>query len=183
MPDGGRLTIRTRNISERESLKLADLRRRRRRVRADRGGGHRRRHAPEVIGKIFEPFFTTKDVGKGTGLGLSTVYGIVKQTGGYVFAESEVGNGTTFRVYLPRHIVESEDELPASAPTRRRRARATSPAPGRVLLVEDEDVVRNFAARALTRQGYEVLEAAHRRRGAGGDGARAAAASTSSSAT
>jgi two-component system cell cycle sensor histidine kinase/response regulator CckA len=158
MPDGGRLTIRTRNVSERESLKLADLN-----VTAgeyvlieveDTGVGM----SAEVTSKIFEPFFTTKDVGKGTGLGLSTVYGIVKQTGGYVFAESEEGTGTTFRVYLPRHIVESEDELPQRADKKKEGTRDLT-GTGRVLLVEDEDVVRNFAARALSRQGYEVLEA------------------------
>ena len=158
MPDGGRLTIRTRNISERESLKLADLN-----VTAgeyvlieveDTGIGM----SAEVTSKIFEPFFTTKDVGKGTGLGLSTVYGIVKQTGGYVFAESEEGKGTTFRVYLPRYIVENEDELPQRADKKRESTRDLT-GTGRVLLVEDEDVVRNFAARALSRQGYEVLEA------------------------
>jgi two-component system cell cycle sensor histidine kinase/response regulator CckA len=158
MPNGGRLTIRTRNISERESLKLADLN-----VTAgeyvlieveDTGVGM----PAEVTSKIFEPFFTTKDVGKGTGLGLSTVYGIVKQTGGYVFAESEEGKGTTFHVYLPRHIVENEDELPQRA-DRKKEATRDLTGTGRVLLVEDEDVVRNFAARALSRQGYEVLEA------------------------
>jgi two-component system cell cycle sensor histidine kinase/response regulator CckA len=157
MPDGGSLTIRTRNVSERESLKLAGLG-----VAAgeyllveveDTGVGI----PPDVIGRIFEPFFTTKEVGKGTGLGLSTVYGIVKQTGGYIFADSEVGAGTTFRIYLPRYIVESEEELPQRA----RKAEVTRDltGAGRVLLVEDEDVVRNFAARALSRQGYEVLEA------------------------
>jgi two-component system, cell cycle sensor histidine kinase and response regulator CckA len=111
----------------------------------------------EVMGKIFEPFFTTKDVGKGTGLGLSTVYGIVKQTGGYVFADSEVGTGTTFRVYLPRHIVESEEEIvPAE---KKKEVVRDLTGTGRVLLVEDEDIVRQVAARALLRQGYEVLEA------------------------
>jgi two-component system cell cycle sensor histidine kinase/response regulator CckA len=157
MPDGGTLSIRTRNISERESLKLSNLG-----VTAgeyllveveDTGVGI----PSDVIGRIFEPFFTTKEVGKGTGLGLSTVYGIVKQTGGYIFADSEVGKGTTFRIYLPRHIVEHEEELP-------QRAKKVEPArdltgTGRVLLVEDEDVVRSFAVRALSRQGYEVLEA------------------------
>src|SRR5262245_19185700 len=157
MPDGGRLTIRTRNVSERESLKLASLG-----VAAgeyllveveDTGVGI----PPDVIGRIFEPFFTTKEVGKGTGLGLSTVYGIVKQTGGYIFCDSEVGKGTTFRIYLPRHIVESEDEFPQRA--RRPEVTRDLTGAGRVLLVEDEDVVRNFAARALSRQSYEVLEA------------------------
>ncbi len=157
MPGGGGLTIRTRNVSERESLKLASLG-----VAAgeyllveveDTGVGI----PPDVIGRIFEPFFTTKEVGKGTGLGLSTVYGIVKQTGGYIFADSEVGKGTTFRIYLPRHIVESEDEFPQRA--RKAEVNRDLTGVGRVLLVEDEDVVRNFAARALSRQGYEVLEA------------------------
>jgi two-component system cell cycle sensor histidine kinase/response regulator CckA len=158
MPDGGCLTIRTRNISERESIKLATSG-----MAAgeyvlieveDTGVGI----AADVMAKIFEPFFTTKDVGKGTGLGLSTVYGIVKQTGGYIFADSEVGRGTTFRVYLPRHIV-SEDEVAAQRAEKKREGTRDLTGSGRVLLVEDEDVVRSFAARALARQGYEVLEA------------------------
>ena len=158
MPDGGCLTIRTRNLSERESLKHAGQG-----VAAgeyvlveveDTGVGM----SEEVTAKAFEPFFTTKEVGKGTGLGLSTVYGIVKQTGGYVFVDSEVGKGTTFRVYLPRHIVESEDEI-AQPREKAKEGPRDLTGSGRVLLVEDEDVVRNFAARALSRQGYEVLEA------------------------
>jgi|RhiMethySRZTD1v2_1073278.scaffolds.fasta_scaffold21240_4 two-component system cell cycle sensor histidine kinase/response regulator CckA len=159
MPDGGCLTIRTRNLSERESLKLADQG-----MAAgeyvlvevsDTGVGIE----ADVIGKIFEPFFTTKDIGKGTGLGLSTVYGIVKQTGGYVFADSEVGKGTTFRVYLPRHIAEPEAEVTSHRAEKKKEATRDLTGSGRVLLVEDEDVVRNFAVRALSRQGYEVLEA------------------------
>jgi two-component system cell cycle sensor histidine kinase/response regulator CckA len=160
MASGGSLSIRTRNMSERESLKLAELG-----VAAgeyvaieveDTGVGIE----PEILGKIFEPFFTTKDVGKGTGLGLSTVYGIVKQTGGYVFAESELGRGTNFKVYLPRYIVENEEELANQRADKKKEGTRDLTGTGRVLLVEDEDVVRNFAARALARQGYEVLEAA-----------------------
>ncbi|HJU32458.1 MAG TPA: response regulator [Hyphomicrobiaceae bacterium] len=160
MPDGGSLTIRTRNVSERESIKLGEQA-----MAAgeyvmveveDTGVGIE----PDVIGKIFEPFFTTKDIGKGTGLGLSTVYGIVKQTGGYVFADSTPGRGTTFRVYLPRHIVDHEElQAKERAAEKRKEGTRDLTGSGRVLLVEDEDAVRNFAARALARQGYEVLEA------------------------
>ncbi len=159
MPDGGTLTIRTRNISERDSQKLdlegmavgeyvaIEVQ--------DTGSGMTR----EVLAKIFEPFFTTKGVGKGTGLGLATVYGIVKQSGGYIFPDSEPGKGTTFRVYLPRHVPDSEEELVALKAPKKELPAADLTGTGRVLLVEDEDVVRSFAVRALKRQGYEVLEA------------------------
>jgi two-component system cell cycle sensor histidine kinase/response regulator CckA len=112
--------------------------------------------APSVLGKIFEPFFTTKEVGKGTGLGLSTVYGIVKQSGGFIFADSKVGEGTRFVIYLPVHREEvaatkarkldkgQKDELWGS---------------GTILLVEDEPTVRGVAERALTRHGYTVITA------------------------
>jgi two-component system, cell cycle sensor histidine kinase and response regulator CckA len=112
----------------------------------------------EVQGKVFEPFFTTKGIGKGTGLGLSTVYGIVKQTGGYIFVESALGQGTTFRVYLPRHHVESEEEVVATKSLKKER-QGDLTGTGRVLLVEDEDAVRSFAVEALKRQGYEVIQA------------------------
>jgi two-component system cell cycle sensor histidine kinase/response regulator CckA len=160
MSEGGRLTIRTRNISERDSLRLAALG-----VAAgeyvaveveDTGTGM----SAEVMAKIFEPFFSTKEVGKGTGLGLSTVYGIVKQTGGYIFPESEIGKGTTFRVYLPRYVPDREDEVAITRGTKKKEMARDLTGTGRVLLVEDEDAVRSFAVRALSRQGYEVLEAA-----------------------
>jgi two-component system cell cycle sensor histidine kinase/response regulator CckA len=106
----------------------------------------------ETQSRIFEPFFTTKEKGKGTGLGLSTVYGIIKQSGGYVFAQSEVGRGTTFRIYLPR--VEDSAE-PCSAPA----SQAASGGSETVLLVEDEESVRQLVRETLQAKGYQVLEA------------------------
>lgn len=112
---------------------------------------------PEMLSKIFEPFFTTKEVGKGTGLGLSTVYGIVKQSNGFIFAESEMGRGTSFVIYLPVHLEsgEAQVEIPKTEkPTELWGS-------GTVLLVEDEDMVRAVAERALTRHGYTVVTAEH----------------------
>jgi two-component system cell cycle sensor histidine kinase/response regulator CckA len=112
--------------------------------------------APGVLGKIFEPFFTTKEVGKGTGLGLSTVYGIVKQSGGFIFADSKIGEGTRFVIYLPVHREEA-------GAARSRRIDKGKPnelwGTGTVLLVEDEPMVRTVAERALTRHGYKVIMA------------------------
>jgi two-component system, cell cycle sensor histidine kinase and response regulator CckA len=111
-----------------------------------------------VLGKIFEPFFTTKEIGKGTGLGLSTVYGIVKQSGGFIFADSKVGEGTRFVIYLPVHRVESETgKAPRSAKPKEHELWGS----GTVLLVEDEPMVRTVAERALTRHGYKVITAAN----------------------
>ena len=109
--------------------------------------------------KIFEPFFSTKEVGKGTGLGLSTVYGIIKQTGGYIFVDSPgEDEGATFRIFLPRHVaVEGEAEPTREIRDSRPKADLTGNAT--VLLVEDEDAVRAFAARALEARGYTVLPA------------------------
>ncbi len=161
MPDGGTLTIRARNVPERETQKfenpefvhgeyvLIEV--------GDTGHGMSR----EVMDKIFEPFFTTKAIGKGTGLGLASVYGMVKQSGGYIYPDSEVGKGTTFRIYLPRYHADKDEEAAAAPKERKKEQRAADlTGTGRVLLVEDEEVVRNFAARALKRQGYKVLEAA-----------------------
>ena len=113
--------------------------------------------ATDHLGKIFEPFFTTKETGKGTGLGLSTVYGIVKQSGGFIFADSEVGRGTTFTVYLPVHHTAPGES--AAKPVKVEESAQWSGG-GRVLLVEDEDMVRAVAERALTRAGYTVTTAA-----------------------
>jgi two-component system cell cycle sensor histidine kinase/response regulator CckA len=111
---------------------------------------------PSVLGKVFEPFFTTKEVGRGTGLGLSTVYGIVKQSGGFIFADSKVGEGTRFVIYLPVHREE------ASAAKARKAGKPKESelwGSGTVLLVEDEPMVRGVAERALTRHGYTVITA------------------------
>ncbi|MEX0590597.1 MAG: response regulator, partial [Xanthobacteraceae bacterium] len=153
----GKLTIRTRNVGSTEAKEfdhvgfapgdyvLIEV--------EDSGTGI----AQEDLNKIFEPFFTTKELGKGTGLGLSTVYGIVKQSNGYIYAKSEPGRGTTFQLFLPRHIL-APDEKPAR-PAEPEAADADLTGRGTVLLVEDEEAVRAFAARALTSRGYTVLEA------------------------
>ncbi len=106
----------------------------------------------ETQSRIFEPFFTTKEKGKGTGLGLSTVYGIVKQSGGYVMVQSEKGLGTTFNIYLPR--VEAAADSHSAAP-----ARAAQGGSETVLLVEDEESVRQLVRETLTSKGYRVIEA------------------------
>jgi two-component system cell cycle sensor histidine kinase/response regulator CckA len=158
MADGGKLIIRTANVSGAESRGLGhpellpgeyvliEVR--------DTGCGM----TPEVMRKIFEPFFSTKEIGRGTGLGLSTVYGIVKQTGGYIFAESEAGDGTVMRVYLPR-FVDTAAETEQAPVDRRPEKPKDLTGRGTVLLVEDEDAVRSFAARALGQRGYNVLQA------------------------
>lgn len=112
--------------------------------------------AADHLGKIFEPFFTTKETGKGTGLGLSTVYGIVKQSGGFIFADSEVGRGTKFTVYLPVHHVAPGEVIGKALKVEENRQWSGG---GTVLLVEDEDMVRAVAERALTRAGYTVTTA------------------------
>jgi two-component system cell cycle sensor histidine kinase/response regulator CckA len=112
---------------------------------------------PAILGKVFEPFFTTKEVGKGTGLGLSTVYGIVKQSGGYIFADSKVGDGTRFTIYLPVHQVEEEKK--AGRRSKKQESENELWGTGTILLVEDEPMVRTVAERALTRHGYKVLTA------------------------
>jgi two-component system cell cycle sensor histidine kinase/response regulator CckA len=117
--------------------------------------------AKEDIGRIFEPFFSTKEVGEGTGLGLSTVYGIIRQTDGYVFVDSAPSAGTAFSIYLPR---AGDGATEAAAPAQVADGLGGEAAPdltgtGTVLLVEDEDAVRLFGARALRNKGYRVLEA------------------------
>jgi len=168
MPDGGKLMVQTANVAAEESGKLgykgmpaADY------VLVevtDTGTGI----ASEIIDKIFEPFFSTKEVGKGTGLGLSTVYGIVKQTGGFIYADSKPGM-TTFRIFLPRYQpgAEAADaEAPAlagalTAAEQAARAAVDLTGEGTILLVEDEEGLRALNARGLTSRGYTVLAASN----------------------
>ena len=164
MPDGGKLTLRTANVSAAESelLTLKGMPRAEY-VRvdvADTGTGI----PPDIIDRIFEPFFSTKEVNKGTGLGLSTVYGIIKQTGGFIYPESVVGRGTTFHIFLPRHVPTAEEAAPVAVKEPREAAKpvpADDTGQGTILLVEDEEGLRGLNARGLTSRGYTVLQAAN----------------------
>jgi two-component system, cell cycle sensor histidine kinase and response regulator CckA len=173
MPNGGRLTVRTTNVTAQESVRfnakgmpaadyvLVEV--------ADTGLGI----PANIIGKIFEPFFSTKEVGKGTGLGLSTVYGIIKQTGGFVYVDSVELKGTVFRIFLPRHVASAQDVAPErddssaasssiAAPILGERKSSGSvdlTGQGTILLVEDEEGLRQLNARGLASRGYTVLEA------------------------
>jgi two-component system cell cycle sensor histidine kinase/response regulator CckA len=170
MPEGGALTVRTKNVTAEEAAQFAykgmppaeyvliEV--------SDTGTGI----APDIREKIFEPFFTTKEVGKGTGLGLSTVYGIVKQTGGFVYPESEIGKGSTFRIFVPRHIPREQPETQradapaiagalAAAGEMAQLAQPDLTGRGTILLVEDEEGLRTLNARGLASRGYTVFEA------------------------
>jgi len=159
MPKGGVLTISTRNLNLEEPLKrgdevievgdyaLIEV--------SDTGTGI----AKEDIESIFEPFFSTKGVGEGTGLGLSTVHGIVHQTGGRITVDSAVGEGTTFSIYLPRHVGNETKAEPDNGEKGKNDPGVDLTGNATVLLVEDEDAVRLFASRALSSKGYRVIEA------------------------
>jgi two-component system, cell cycle sensor histidine kinase and response regulator CckA len=164
MPDGGTLTAKTGNVTADEAAQLAykgmpaadyvriDM--------MDTGTGI----PPDIIDKIFEPFFSTKEVGKGTGLGLSTVYGIVKQTGGFVYVDSEAGRGTAFHIFLPRHRPELEahpEPQVINGAAGEAKPKPDLTGQGTILLVEDEDGLRSLNARGLRSRGYSVIEAAN----------------------
>jgi nitrogen-specific signal transduction histidine kinase/CheY-like chemotaxis protein len=154
MPEGGKLTIETANIEldEDYASKRPDTRSGRYVMLAvtDTGLGM----TPEVQERLFEPFFTTKAKGQGTGLGLATVYGIVKQSGGNIWAYSELGIGTTFKIYLPR-VEATKPERPEHIASTHLRGNET------VLVVEDEKAVRELTKRMLASAGYNVLVAAN----------------------
>jgi PAS domain S-box-containing protein len=154
MPEGGQLTIETANVDADDELvaQHEGLTPGRYVMLAVHDTGHGM--DAETRGRLFEPFFTTKEQGKGTGLGLATVYGIVKQSGGYVVVESEPGNGATFKIFLQRLEAGVDEAAP------RVRVEPDRPSGSEtVLLVEDEEVVRNLVREILERNGYAVLEA------------------------
>ena len=155
MPDGGKVTIETQNVhfdaryvanepglSPGQYVMIAV---------SDTGNGM----PAEVVARAFDPFFTTKEVGKGTGLGLSQAYGFVKQSGGHIKIYSEPGQGTTLKVYLPKHIGESVQEADTSAETELLRGDDKEV----ILVVDDEAFVRDFSVAAITELGYRVLQA------------------------
>jgi signal transduction histidine kinase len=155
MPEGGKLTVETANVRLDQSYAARNDQ-----VTpghyvmiavSDTGDGM----APEVAARAFEPFFTTKQVGHGTGLGLSMVYGFVKQSGGHVKIYSEKQQGTTVKLYLPRVTSGLGEEAPGQGAD----GADGAPADGTILVVEDDDVVRNYTARVLRDRGYAVIEA------------------------
>ena len=158
-PAGGKLTIRTRRISADDvpALKLPNLGDMDHVMIevADTGPGV----PADIQAKIFDPFFTTKESGRGTGLGLSTVYGVIRQMGGAIALESEKGKGAAFRIYLPAHDETEPIEEAAAAPAARGAEPADLTGAGRILVVEDEDSVRNFVLATLGDCGYEITEA------------------------
>jgi CheY-like chemotaxis protein len=154
MPDGGKLTIETDNAEIDDSYGVAHS------ARIPAGRYVMIAVSDEGVGmdaetqrRIFEPFFTTKAVGKGTGLGLSTCYGIVKQAGGHIWVYSELGRGTTFKIYLPR-VAEAESEAPREHPHA-----DTITGTETILVAEDDDHVRQLLTRVLTGLGYKVITA------------------------
>jgi len=160
MQSGGTVTIKTRNMHQKEYVMrgqdemppgdyvVIEV--------SDTGGGIPR----ENIARIFEPFFSTKEAGSGTGLGLSTVYGVVRQTGGFISVDSRVGHGSTFTVYIPAlGEKEKAQETQAAEEAREEKPGPDLTGKGTILLVEDEDAVRVFSARALRNKGYNVFEA------------------------
>ena len=159
MPQGGDITVRTENLHLSEAMTRDQVTLPKgdyvRIIVRDHGCGI----APDHLGKIFEPFFTTKRTGEGTGLGLSTAYGIVKQTGGFIFCDSVLSEGTTFSLYFPAHARAQIAAVPAARPAPRPTPQLQTGPKATVLLVEDEAPVRAFAARALKLKGYDVLEA------------------------
>ena len=154
MPAGGRITIETANADIGDDDPAIEPGRYVSLTVRDGGEGI----DEETLGRIFEPFFTTKEPGKGTGLGLATVYGIVKQSGGYVVVDSELGHGTAFAIFLPR-VDEARSLRPGPAARGLEDQDAGPETAETVLLVEDEDVVRRLVKQVLEQSGYAVLEA------------------------
>ncbi len=159
MPDGGEIFLRTRNVPESEAagfnyrgMPAADY------VLIeveDQGTGI----PDEVLEKMFDPFFSTKEQGKGTGLGLAMVYGIIKQTGGFIYADTQMGRGTNFRIFLPRHVPSAEEEAAKANAAASERVVKDLTGQERILLVEDDESVMAFSSRALEATGYKVYQA------------------------
>jgi signal transduction histidine kinase len=155
MPDGGKLTINTRNselighdanaddgLAAGEYIEIAI---------SDTGTGM----APEVLEKVFDPFFTTKPIGQGTGLGLSMIYGFIRQSNGYIQIDSTVGKGTSIALYLPRHYQDENEVTAEAVPTQAPRAQTGET----VLVIEDQDAVRMLVIEVLQELGYTAVEA------------------------